>query len=108
MHELAIASSILETVLLEAARRNLPPVLGIAVRLGALSNVDPEALQFGFEALKRGTALESARLQIEVVAVQGSCRACGKKLRDAGPFPGAGRRWRPGAGPGGDRGCGVP
>jgi Zn finger protein HypA/HybF involved in hydrogenase expression len=46
MHELSIAASIVDTVLQEIQRKNLPPVQTIAVRIGALSGVEPEALRY--------------------------------------------------------------
>lgn len=76
MHELSIAASIIQTVTQEIARRKLPPVQTIAVRLGALSSVDPEALRFGFDAIIIDTPLAKTKLEIEFVAVQGKCRAC--------------------------------
>lgn len=76
MHELSIATSIVETVLHEIDRKHLAPVQSIGVRIGALSNVDPEALRFGFEAAIVDTPLVDTKLEIEFVAVQGKCRAC--------------------------------
>lgn len=76
MHELSIATSIVDSVLQEVARRKLPPVQTIALRLGALSSVDPEALRFGFDAIIGDTPLANAKLEIEFVPVQGKCRAC--------------------------------
>ena len=48
----------------------------IAVRIGALSSVDPEALRFGFDSIIADTPLANTRLEIEFVPVQGKCRAC--------------------------------
>lgn len=76
MHELSIATSIVDSVLQEIARKSLPPVQTIALRIGALSNVDPEALRFGFAATVMDTPLAGAKLEIEFVPVQGKCRAC--------------------------------
>jgi hydrogenase nickel incorporation protein HypA/HybF len=80
MHELSIATSIVETVLQEIARQHLLPVQTIAVRLGALSCVDPEALRFGFDSIISGTPLANTKLEIEFVPVQGKCRTCGQEF----------------------------
>jgi hydrogenase nickel incorporation protein HypA/HybF len=80
MHELSIATSIVETVLQEIARKNLPPVQAIAVRLGALSSIDPEALRFGFDSIISETPLAQTKLEIEFVPVQGKCRACRREF----------------------------
>ena len=76
MHELALATSIIDSVLHEVQRQNLPPVQTIALRIGPLSNVDPEALRFGFESIVSDTPLARAKLEIEFVPVRGKCRAC--------------------------------
>ena len=76
MHELAIAQSILKTVEQERETRGLPPVVEVGVRVGALSGVLPDALQFGFEALVAGGALDGCRMTIELVPAQGECQAC--------------------------------
>jgi hydrogenase nickel incorporation protein HypA/HybF len=80
MHELSIATSIVETVLQEIARKRLPAVQTIAVRVGALSSVDPEALRFGFESIIVDTPLAKTKLEIEFVPVQGKCRACNSEF----------------------------
>ncbi|NUO79725.1 hydrogenase maturation nickel metallochaperone HypA [candidate division KSB1 bacterium] len=80
MHELSIATSIVDTVLQEIQRKNLPPVQAIAVRIGALSSVDPEALRFGFDAIIIATPLAHTKLEIEFVPVQGKCRGCDREF----------------------------
>ena len=42
-------------------------MLAIRLRIGALSGVVPEALEFAFEALRPGTLAEKAELAIESV-----------------------------------------
>ena len=76
LHELAIAQSILKTVRHEQRQRRLPTVASVGVRVGALSGVLPDALQFGFEALVAGTPLEACTLTIEHVPVRGACSVC--------------------------------
>ena len=78
MHELSIADSIIKTVLHEIEVKQLPAVKRIVVRIGALSGVVPDALEFGFEALVIDTPLERSRLVIEFLPVRGKCRECGK------------------------------
>lgn len=80
MHELSIANSIVETVLQEVTRKHLPPVQAIALRIGALSSVDPEALRFGFDSIIPDTPLAKAKLEIEFVPVQGKCRTCSQEF----------------------------
>ncbi|PWB76169.1 hydrogenase maturation nickel metallochaperone HypA [candidate division GN15 bacterium] len=77
MHELGIAQNIVDTVLLEMQNRKLPAVSAIALRIGALTDVDPEALVFGFEILSKDTVLRQARLNVERIPVRGVCESCG-------------------------------
>lgn len=76
MHEIGIASSILDCVAAEARRHPGARVLGIGVRIGALSNVDKDALDFAFEALTRNTDLENLKLEIEWRTWRQKCLAC--------------------------------
>jgi hydrogenase nickel incorporation protein HypA/HybF len=74
MHELSIAGSIVRIAEAHADGR---PVTAIQVRVGALRQVVPSALEFAFELVARGTAAEGAALELEEVAVEVSCRTCG-------------------------------
>ena len=65
MHELSIAQSILDTVLEERRTRGLDRIDSITVRVGALSGVLPDALQFSFEAIR-----------IDTLPIRVSCRQC--------------------------------
>ena len=53
----------------------------IRLRIGALSGVVPEALQFAFEALAPGTAAEGARLVIEDVPARFWCAKCAQEFQ---------------------------
>jgi hydrogenase nickel incorporation protein HypA/HybF len=76
MHELSIASAILDAVRSEAAKRPGARVTKVGVRIGALSGVVPDALSFGFECLVQGTDLESLMLSIETAPRRQRCRVC--------------------------------
>jgi hydrogenase nickel incorporation protein HypA/HybF len=65
MHEMGIASSVIEAVRAEAARRPGARVTKVGLRIGELAAVDRDSLTFCFEALVRDTELESAVLAIE-------------------------------------------
>ena len=77
MHELTIAQAIIETVVTERRRLGLGTVHGITVRVGALSGIYPDALEFGYDALRQSTPLRESRLNIEWVPVELACLACG-------------------------------
>src|SRR3974377_1327905 len=67
MHEIGIASSILECVAAEAEKHPGAQLASVCVRIGELSNVDKDALEFAFEALTRDTGLEHLKLVVERV-----------------------------------------
>ncbi len=67
MHELSIAAALLETIDEEQRVHGFDRVLRVRLRIGRYSNVVPEALRFGFEALAAGTVAEGAVLDFEEV-----------------------------------------
>jgi hydrogenase nickel incorporation protein HypA/HybF len=75
MHELSIASSIVDLALEEAERRSVR-ILSIHLSLGALSGVVREALEGSYEMVAAGTALAGSRLVIREVPVTIYCPAC--------------------------------
>lgn len=72
MHELAIAESVVASVLESTERR----VCVVRLRVGRMSGVVPDALTFCFELAAAGTSLEGASLEIEVTEGRGRCRTC--------------------------------
>jgi hydrogenase nickel incorporation protein HypA/HybF len=78
LHEIGIASSILESVESEARRRPESRISAVGVRIGELSNVDKDALEFAFEALTRNTSREGLKLEVEWCPRREKCLACGE------------------------------
>jgi len=76
MHELGIAESALQVALDRARNEGAARVRRMVIRVGALSGVDPEALQFAFTAILPGTAAEGATVQIDPVAAVAYCPGC--------------------------------
>ena len=76
MHELGIAQSVIDAVQAEAARHTGATPLKVAVRIGELAAIDPDALRFSFDALIRETELEDLALEIEVCARRHRCNDC--------------------------------
>lgn len=80
MHELAIATSLAET-LIRYMKGNAVKVTAAHLRIGPFSGIDPEALNFAWEpavANFPGSGLEKCRLVIRMAKVKHSCRECGK------------------------------
>ena len=76
MHELSIANSILNIVLQEKKLKQLPEIKAIGLNIGALSGIFADALEFSFDAIKKGTLLENTVLEISEVPISGICKDC--------------------------------
>jgi len=76
MHEMAIAQGILDIVLKTAAENEATKVTGIKLLIGQMTQIQPESLQFGFEALSIGSIAEGANLEIKIVPLVGQCNSC--------------------------------
>jgi hydrogenase nickel incorporation protein HypA/HybF len=74
MHELSIASGVVETALKHADGRR---VTVVNMRVGRLRQVVPDSLRFYFEIVARDTACEDARLELEEVELRLRCQDCG-------------------------------
>lgn len=81
MHEMAIAEGILDIALDYAARNQAKKIQCICLRLGEMSGVETDALQFCFAALTKGTIAETAELKLNKIPLVGRCGACGKETR---------------------------
>lgn len=80
MHELSIAEAIIQAVIREKISRNLSRIEAVGVRVGSLSGVLPDALQFSFETAVEGTVLSGTRLSIDRVEARGQCRDCSSQF----------------------------
>lgn len=78
MHELGIANSVLEAVRAEAQQHPGARVLRVGVRVGELAGVDPDALNFCFESLVKGTEFELLALVIESTPRRHRCPQCNR------------------------------
>lgn len=76
MHELGIATSVLQAARQEALRHPGARVRKVKLRIGELSGVNPEALSFCFEVLVRDGNLEPLELEIEGCPRRQRCSVC--------------------------------
>ena len=80
MHELSIMQSALNQALEQARQAGARRVHEIRLRIGALSGVIPDALQFAFEILADGTPAQGAALTIEQVPARFWCATCNREF----------------------------
>jgi hydrogenase nickel incorporation protein HypA/HybF len=76
MHELSIAENIIDIIKNELPKHKLTKVTHIKLRIGAMRQIVPESLQFGFEFLSKNTPLEGAQIHIENTVITAHCRQC--------------------------------
>jgi len=65
MHEMSLASSVLETVRAEGRKYEGAHVSKVGLCIGEWSGVDTESLRFCLEALVMGTELEPLAIEID-------------------------------------------
>jgi hydrogenase nickel incorporation protein HypA/HybF len=87
MHELSIAHSLVELAIEAARDTGLKRVRAVHLKLGALSGVVKEALEFSFDVVIEGTPIEGAKLIVEDVPVKIFCPRCQDARTLAEPFP---------------------
>jgi hydrogenase nickel incorporation protein HypA/HybF len=81
VHEAGIALNLIEAIRTRLEAEPLGRVRAIHVRIGELSGVSADALDFAFQCLAARTPLDGAKLVFETVALAVQCEACGR----AGP-----------------------
>lgn len=84
MHELALSTAILETVMRHAKGRR---VTEVQMTIGMMRQVVPDSLEFYFGVATKGTLAEGARLDQEIVAAELRCRDCSRQWNPDPEFP---------------------
>jgi hydrogenase nickel incorporation protein HypA/HybF len=82
MHELSIATAIVDTASRHAQGRQ---VCVVSVRVGALRQVSAASLRFCFEVVARDSDCAHARLELTEVALRLRCRDCGEEWQSEEP-----------------------
>lgn len=80
MHELSITQSMLEVVLEHAQKASAKSVVRIDLRIGRMSGIVDESIQFYFDFISRNTLAEGARLVFHHIPVRFCCRSCGTEF----------------------------
>lgn len=80
MHEMSLCESVIRILQREAKRQKFTRVNTVCLRIGALSCVAPEAMDFCFRAVSRGTLAEGARLELDRVPGKAWCMNCGETV----------------------------
>ena len=81
MHEVGLMQNVLEMSFERAKAHQAARIEAINLKIGMLAGVAPDALEFAFEAMKRGTPAENARLNVEYAPVVCWCRKCEEEFK---------------------------
>jgi hydrogenase nickel incorporation protein HypA/HybF len=84
MHELSIAQNILEIVQQSVPKGQETAVRKIRIRIGQLSGVVPDSLDFCFGVMVNDTPMNRASLDIERVPTVSRCRDCAQGFQIEG------------------------
>lgn len=80
MHEMGIIAGVIDSVVPAAEQAGALCVLSISLRIGDMTEVVDEALEFAFEALTEGTICEGAELVFTKVHPRSLCFECGAEF----------------------------
>jgi hydrogenase nickel incorporation protein HypA/HybF len=76
MHEMSLMGGVFEIIEQTLALHNVTKVLQVKIKVGELTNAEPDALSMAFEAYSKDTLCEGAELIIERVPLIGYCKDC--------------------------------
>jgi hydrogenase nickel incorporation protein HypA/HybF len=95
MHETAVVEGLMRILNEKAREHGIARIVSVRLKIGRLRGLDARQIRGCFEILAEETAAQGARLEIEEVAVEARCQACGasyevQRFRFACPACGSG------------------
>lgn len=79
MHEMSIAENLFKIVDQQRILNNLKRVEKINLKIGKLTTIIPSCLEFSFQIISKGTPLEDAKLQMEIIPFRIKCKECSEE-----------------------------
>ena len=76
MHEMSIIMGVMDAVRTAAADAGATKVTRVSLRVGDMTEVIQDALEFAFEVASEGTICEGAQLEVERVVPRSVCTEC--------------------------------
>lgn len=83
---MSLMGGVFEVIEKTISQHNVKRVLLVKLKVGALTNAEPDALQMAFEAYCKDTICEGAELIVERVKVLGRCQSCQQVFNVKGMF----------------------
>ena len=81
MHEVSMMQNTLDIAISQAQQNGATAIDRLTMNIGELSGVIPEALEFAFEVLIRGTIADNAQLEIITIPVVCYCQECNRNFQ---------------------------
>jgi len=81
MHEFSIAQNLIRIVKDAVDNGNLSKVTKVKVKVGELSGVVPDALEFSFRIIADDNNMKRAQLEIDFVPLKVKCKNCKKEFK---------------------------
>lgn len=78
MHEMSLMQGIFNIIEQTLAGHQVNKVTKVRLQIGVLTNAVPDSLRMCFDAFARGTKVEGAQLEIDLVPLLIECTACGQ------------------------------
>lgn len=86
MHELTLATAMVEQVQSILKKEKAQKLLSITVAMGVLSGVDRASLAFCFPLVTEGTSLAESKLHIVETPLRVTCQPCGQQSLVGGKY----------------------
>ncbi len=78
---MSLMSGVFEAIDNTLTHYSVKKVTLVKLKVGRLTNAEPEALQMAFSAFAQGTLCEGAELKVEMIPVKGKCRSCQEEFQ---------------------------
>ena len=80
MHEISIAQDIVDLVKENLPKEEVVNVTKVRIKIGELSAVVTESLEFCFDVISKNTPLSGAKLEIEEIPIIAKCNDCSNEF----------------------------
>lgn len=80
MHEFAITQGILDVAMKGAEEQGATKINAIHLKIGSMSDIVSDCVQFYFAELAKGTLAEGAELEIQKIPAKARCNSCGAEF----------------------------
>ena len=81
MHELSLATSIVDYLQKLSKENGMTRIKSVFIEIGDMTHIDPKQLRYSFRFVSKGTVVEGSRIYIKRRRVVLRCTKCGKEVQ---------------------------